>query len=290
MNLKEGEYMDNKPKAVLFMIISAFAFAVMGAMVKLSGDIPVFEKVFFRNLVSLSIAFIILYRNKESYFGKRENQKYLLGRSLLGLSGVIFYFYAISKLLLADSAMLNKLSPFFVTLFACLFLKEKLSKIQIPALIVVFIGAILVIKPQFSLEVLPAFSGMLSAVCAGAAYTLVRYLKNKEHPSTIVFYFSLISVLGMIPFMIFNFKVPTSCQLVYLIGTGVFAAIGQFSLTYGYKFAPASEVSIYNYLSILFSGVIGFFLWNEIPDVLSIFGGVLIILAAVVTFVYNNKK
>lgn len=281
--------MDNKPKAVLFMIISAFAFAVMGAMVKLSGDIPVFEKVFFRNLVSLFIASMILYKNKESFFGKRENQKYLLARSFLGLSGVVCYFYAISNLLLADSAMLNKLSPFFVTLFACLFLKEKLSKIQIPALVIIFIGAMFVIKPQFGLEVLPALSGMLSAVCAGAAYTLVRLLKNKEHPSTIVFYFSLVSVIGMIPLMIIDFKMPTLYQFVFLLGTGVFAAIGQFSLTYGYKFAPASEVSIYNYLSILFSGIIGFFLWNEIPDTLSVFGGILIVLAAVVTFVYNNK-
>jgi len=281
--------MDDKPKAVFFMMLSAFAFAMMGAMVKLSGNIPILEKVFFRNLVSLGVAFLFIRKSKVSMFGDRKNQKYLIARSLLGLSGVVFYFYAINNLYLADSSMLNKLSPFFVTLFAFVFLNEKLSKIQIPALIVVFIGALLVIKPRFSFAVLPAVSGTVSAVCAGAAYTLVRYLKNKEHPSTIVFYFSLVSVIGVLPLMLFNFKLPNMMQLFFLVCTGIFAAIGQFSLTFGYKYAPASEVSIFNYFSIVFSAVIGFFLWEEIPDVLSVLGGILIVTAAIITYLYNNK-
>ncbi len=282
--------MDNKPKAVVYMLVSALAFSVMGAMVKLAGDIPVFEKVFFRNLVSLFVALGMIRNSKASYWGKKENRKLLLARALLGLSGVMMYFYAISNLILADSSMLNKLSPFFVTLFACWFLKEKLSPIQIPALVVVFIGAMMVIKPQFDLSVLPALSGAASAMTAGAAYTMVRYLKDKEDPATIVFYFSFISVIGTIPLMLMDFQVPTGTQLVCLIGTGAFAAIGQFALTFAYKNAPAAEISIYNYFSILFSAAIGFFLWGEMPDRFSVFGGVLIVLAAVTTFWYNNRQ
>lgn len=282
--------MDHKPKAVLYMLVSALAFAVMGAMVKLSGNIPVFEKVFFRNLVSLILAYAMLRNNQAKMFGEKENRKLLMARALLGLVGVAMYFYAINNLILADSAMLNKLSPFFVTLFACWFLKEKLSPIQIPALIVVFIGALLIMKPQFDLSILPAAAGALSAMTAGAAYTIVRYLKNKEHPSTIVFVFSLVSVVGVIPLVLMNFQAPTGTQFFFLIGTGVFAAIGQFSLTYAYKYAPAAEVSIYNYFSILFSTIIGFFLWSEVPDWKSFLGGSLIVIAAVSTYMYNNRK
>lgn len=282
--------MDHKSRAVLYMIISALAFAVMGAMVKLSGDIPVFEKVFFRNLVSLIFAYGMLRNNHAKVFGEKENRKLLMARALLGLVGVVMYFYAINNLILADSAMLNKLSPFFVTLFACWFLKEKLSPIQIPALIVVFIGALMVIKPQFDLSILPAAAGALSAMTAGAAYTIVRYLKNKEHPATIVFVFSFVSVVGMIPFVLLDFQVPSWTQLFFLIGTGGFAAIGQFSLTYAYKYAPASEVSIYNYFSILFSTAIGFFIWHEVPDWKSMIGGVLIVVAALGTYLYNNRR
>jgi drug/metabolite transporter (DMT)-like permease len=282
--------MDHKPKAVLYMLFSAFAFAVMGAMVKLSGSIPVFEKVFFRNLISLIVAYAMIKNSQASFWGKRENRKFLLARATLGLIGVVFYFYAISNLILADSSMLNKLSPFFVTLFACWFLKEKLSPIQIPALIVVFSGAMLIIKPQFDLSILPALAGAASAMTAGAAYTLVRYLKDRENPATIVFYFSFVSVVGMIPFVLMDFHIPTMMQFFFLIGTGVFAAIGQFALTFAYKYAPAAEISIYNYFSILFSAVIGYLIWGEVPDGLSMLGGALVVAAAGLTFWYSNRK
>ncbi len=282
--------MDNKPKAIILMLIAALAFAIMGAMVKLSGNIPLFEKVFYRNLVSLTMAYFMIRKSKMSFFGKGENQKYLLSRSLLGLLGVVLSFYALNNLVLSDANMLNKISPFFVTLFAAVFLKEKLSKIQIPVLIIVFTGALLIIKPQFSLSVLPSLSGFLSAMCAGAAYTLIRFLREREKAPTIVFYFSFVSVVVMFPLMMMNYQKPTMIQLVYLIGVGVFAGIGQFSLTSAYRYAPAAEVSIYDYTSIVFSAIIGFIVWSELPDLLSRVGTLIIISSAIFTYIYNRKS
>jgi len=282
--------MDNKPKAIILILISALAFAIMGAMVKLAGDIPLFEKVFYRNLISLGMAFIMIKNKNVSFFGKKENQLYLLSRSLLGLLGVILSFYAINYLVLSDASMLNKISPFFVTLFAVFFLKEKLTKIQIPVLIIVFIGALLIIKPQFSFSVVPSLAGFLSAMCAGATYTIIRFLRDREKAATIVFYFSFVSVVVMFPLMMFNYQKPTMIQLLYLIGIGIFAGIAQFALTNAYRYAPASEVSIYDYTSIIFSGLIGFVIWAEVPDILSIMGSVLIIGAAVFAFIYNEKS
>jgi len=151
--------LKNKSKAVIFMLISSLSFALMGAFVKLAGNIPLFEKVFFRNFVSLLVAFFVIRESKSKVLEKIENLKYLLARSALGLLGVVLYFYAINNLLLADSSMLNKLSPFFVTFFAWLFLKEKLSGFQVTALIFAFFSALLIIKPKFELSVLPAFAG-----------------------------------------------------------------------------------------------------------------------------------
>ncbi|WBW98311.1 DMT family transporter [Oceanirhabdus sp. W0125-5] len=281
--------MDNKPRAVVLMILSALSFAFMGAMVKLAGDIPLAEKVLFRNMVSLAIAFITLKKSSASMFGKKENQKYLLGRSMLGLSGVLLYFYAINNINLGNSAILNKLSPFFVTVFAALFLKEKLSKVQIPALFVVFVGALFIIQPKMSFDMIPSMAGVGSAICAGGAYTLVRYLKDREQPATIVFYFSLISVLGMIPLTAMNFVIPSPSQCAFLVMIGVFAAMGQFTLTYAYKLAPASEVSIFNYFSVVFSAVIGFVMFEEVMDGKSILGAVLIIGTAFFLYLYNRK-
>ncbi|PID26807.1 MAG: EamA family transporter [Candidatus Cloacimonadota bacterium] len=281
---------DNIKKAIIFMLISSLSFAFMGVFVKILVNIPVFEKVFVRNLVSLFIALFVILKKGKPIFGKKENQKYLIARSLLGLSGVILFFYALSNMYLADASILNKISPFFVTLFATLFLKEKLSKIQIPALIIVFIGAIMIIKPRFDFSVIPALAGFLSAIFAGGAYTMVRHLRGKEDPSTIVFYFSFVSVIGISPFLFVDFVIPNFIEALYLIGIGVFAGIAQIALTHSYRYAKASEISIYNYTNIVFSAILGFVIFSEIPDIISIVGGLLIIITAFMVFKYNLKN
>ncbi len=281
--------MTDKTKAVTLMTISSLAFAFAAAFVKLTGDLPVFEKVFFRNIVAVIVSFFTLRRQKGRIFGKRENQKYLFLRSFLGVLGMVMYFYAVNNLVLADSAILHKLFPFFVTIFAALFLKEKISKMQIPALIIVFLAALLVIKPHFDYSIYPALAGFGTAVVSGGTYTLVRFLRTREQPSTIVFYFSFVSLLLLAPFLIFGYRSPTLLQWFYLLMIGISAAVGQFSLTYAYRFGKASEIAIYNYSNIIFAGFIGFFLWQEMPDVWSIIGGTVIIIISILIFFYNQK-
>lgn len=282
--------MSNKTKAVFCMLISALGFTFMSVTVKYVTGIPLFEKVFFRNLISLGVAFFMLKKSTAPMFGRRENQLALLARSSFGLAGVVLNFYAIANLTLADSSMLGKLSPIFVTIMACIFLKEKIDSKQILSIIITFLGALLVIKPEFSLEMLPSLAGILSAAASGVAYTLLRYLKDKESPDTIIFYFSLISVVFTAPFALAEYVQPTFIQLGLLLATGVFASVGQFGITYAYKFAKATEVSIYNYSAIVFGIILGFIFFGEIPDTLSLIGGGIIIAVAFYIFKHNQKK
>lgn len=282
--------MSNKTKAVFCMLISALGFTFMSVTVKYVTGIPLFEKVFFRNLISLGVAFFMLKKSSAPMFGRRENQLALLARSSFGLAGVVLNFYAIANLTLADSSMLGKLSPIFVTIMACIFLKEKIDSKQILSIIVTFLGALLVIKPEFSFEMLPSLAGILSAAASGVAYTLLRYLKDKESPDTIIFYFSLISVVFTAPFALAEYVQPTFIQLGLLLATGVFASVGQFGITYAYKFAKATEVSIYNYSAIVFGIILGFIFFGEIPDTLSLIGGGIIIAVAFYIFKHNQKK
>lgn len=282
--------MSNKTKAVFCMLISALGFTFMSVTVKYVTGIPLFEKVFFRNLISLGVAFFMLKKSSAPMFGRRENQLALLARSIFGLAGVVLNFYAIANLTLADSSMLGKLSPIFVTIMACIFLKEKIDNKQVLSIIITFLGALLVIKPEFSLEMLPSLSGIMSAASAGVAYTLLRYLKDKESPDTIIFYFSLISVVFTAPFALAEYVQPTFTQLGLLLATGVFASVGQFGITYAYKFAKATEVSIYNYSAIVFGIILGFIFFGEIPDTLSLLGGAIIIAVAFYIFKHNQKK
>lgn len=282
--------MSNKTKAVFCMLISALGFTFMSVTVKYVTGIPLFEKVFFRNLISLGVAFFMLKKSSAPMFGRRENQLALLARSSFGLAGVVLNFYAIANLTLADSSMLGKLSPIFVTIMACIFLKEKIDSKQILSIIITFLGALLVIKPEFSLEMLPSLAGIMSAAASGVAYTLLRYLKDKESPDTIIFYFSLISVVFTAPFALAEYVQPTFIQLGLLLATGVFASVGQFGITYAYKFAKATEVSIYNYSAIVFGIILGFIFFGEIPDTLSLLGGAIIIAVAFYIFKHNQKK
>lgn len=280
--------LSNRDKGIIFIVLSAFGFAMMSAFVKISGDLPSFQKTFFRNIVSLAVAFVIILNHKGSFFGKKENQKTLILRSVFGTLGILFNFYSIDKLVLSDANMLNKLSPFFVIVFSGLFLKERINTKQILSIIIAFIGALFIIKPSFNLDIIPAVIGTLGGIAAAAAYTCVRALSEKERPDTIVFYFSFFSSLITFPLMVYYYKPMEIMQFTYLILAGVFASIGQFGITLAYKYAPAKEISIFDYTNIIFSAIISLCLFGILPDYLSIIGYVVIFFASLYMFIFNK--
>lgn len=279
---------EQKTKAIFYMLTSALGFTLMSVAVKSIPGIPLFEKIFLRNLISCFLAAFLLIYNKRGFSVKKENISPVFARSFLGFLGVITNFYAVEHLKLADSNMLNKLSPITVSIFAVLFLKEKVDKQQIIGILISFVGALFVIKPTFSLSVIPSLSGLASVTFAGLAYTFVRYLNDKEDPNIIVFYFSLMSVVCSAPMAFYSYVNPTPVQWVFLISIGVFACLAQFFMTYSYKNAPASEVAVYNYSGIPYGIILGYLIFNEIPDIYSIIGGVIIIVVAI--YLYNHNK
>lgn len=280
--------LNSRYKGILFIILSAFGFAMMSAFVKISGDLPSFEKTFFRNIVSLLVSFTLIVISKESYFGKKENQNTLMLRALFGTIGILFNFYSIDKLILSDANMLNKLSPFFVIIFSGLFLKEKVNIRQISAIATAFIGTLFIIKPSFNLDIIPSIAGILGAVTAAAAYTCVRSLSGKENPNTIVFYFSFFSSIITFPLMLLYYEPMELIQLVYLILAGAFACIGQFGITFAYKYAPAKEISIFDYTNIIFSALISLVLFGILPDYLSVIGYIIIFISSLYIFLFNK--
>lgn len=263
------------------MLVSAAAFAVMGACVKAAEAVPLAEKVMVRNLITLVIAGALAVRAGRPLLGHRRNRLLLLTRSLLGVGGVTCYFYAIGHLILADAAMLTKVSPFFVAVFAAIFLGERAPRGVMLAMVVAFLGGLLIIKPRFDLSVVPALIGLGSSLFAGGAYTVLRALRTRESTETIVFFFSLVSLLVFSPIVAVDTYRPHGSEWLFLLGIGLGAAAGQFGLTLAYRWAPAAQVSIYSYAMILFSALLGLVVWHEIPDLLSITGGALIIAGGV---------
>lgn len=283
--------MNNKYKGIIYIILSAFFFALMNSCVRLSGNLPSIQKSFFRNFVAFFIAVFIILKNKEGFNFKKENIKYFILRSVFGTLGIFCNFYAIDKLVLSDASMLNKMSPFFAIIFSYFFLKEKINTFQICAVISAFIGSLFIIKPTFSnIDIIPAAIGLLGGIGAGAAYTFVRILGQKgENKSFIVLFFSGFSCLCSLPFTIFNFVPMTLNQVIILLGAGFFAALGQFTITTAYCYAPAKEISVYDYSQVIFAAIIGYFLFEQIPDIYSILGYIIICLTAIIVFIYNKK-
>lgn len=271
---------------------AAFGFAMMSLFVKLAGDLPAFQKAFFRNFVALIFIFIMMLREKVSFIPPKEHIPDLLGRSFFGTMGLLCNFYALGRLNLSDANMLNKLSPFFAIVFSIFLLKEKPKFAQIIGVAVAFVGSLFIIKPGFdNPQVLLAVAGLLGGMGAGIAYTFVRRLGQKQENShRIVFFFSAFSCILCLPFLIFEYERMSGLQLIYLILAGTFACIGQLGITKAYICAPAREISVYDYTQVIFAAVLGFFVFGDIPDWLSVFGYVLIIGAGVAMFFYNKKR
>ena len=279
-----------KQKGIIFILLAGFGFALMGLFVNLAGNIPTMQKAFFRNIVPVFIAGAGLRGIGEKIKLNRGDIKYLILRAVFGTTGIVCNFYALDHMKLSDANMLNKLSPFFVIIFSFIILKEKISIFQGLAVFGAFMGALFIIKPTGDVSALPALIGALGGVGAGAAYTMVRILgKRKVNGNLIVFFFSAFSCLVCLPFMIIKFAPMNLYQTAMLILSGVAAAIGQLAITKAYCYAPAKEISIYDYNQIIVSALLGFVFLNQLPDMYSFIGYMIIFGMGIWMYFYNRK-
>lgn len=284
--------MKRKNIGILLIIGAAVGFAFMNLFVNLSGDLPTFQKAFFRNLIACIISSIIIIKNVSVLKTAKGNISGIFFRSFFGLLGVILNFYAISELnSISDASLLNKLSPFFAMIFSILILKEKAKKAEWLIVMLAFVGAVFVIKPSMSPDVIPALAGAFGGMFAGLAYTFVRKVTtNGTDGSVVVFAFSIFSTLALLPITLIEFQPMSGLQIFYLIMAGVSAAVGQYCITFAYKFAPAKEISVFDYTQVIFAAILGYFILGQKIDIFSVIGYIIIISAAVIRWRYNLKK
>ena len=193
------------------------------------------------------------------------------------------------QLNIADANMLNKLSPFFAVIFSAIVLRERAKKRDLAAVCAAFIGALFVIKPSFHMSFVPALIGAAGGLGAGIAYVFVRLLGKKgERGSVIVFFFSLFSTIMLAPVIIFHYTPMTLKQWIILIFAGIAAMGGQLNITAAYTYAPAKDISVFDYSQILFAALLGFLFLHQLPDVYSLIGYVIIIGAAVFRWMHRD--
>ena len=277
---------NNILKGIFCIIIAGFGFALMSLFVKLSGDIPSMQKGFFRNIIAVFISSIPLIKHWRFINIPRNNTGWLvlISRSVFGTIGLVLNFYAISHISLADSSIIQKLSPFIIIILSYIFFKEEMTRFQVFAIIIAFIGITLIIKPSGNNIIsMGALAALLGALCAGIAYTCVRYLGTHNISGEfIIFFFSSLSSLMLLPYLILDYRTMTYYQLSMLLLAGISATIGQYGVTFAYKFAAAKNISVFDYSQVLFSGIFGYMFFGEFPDFQSLIGYIIVISVGIV--------
>lgn len=205
--------------------------------------------------------------------------------------GVVGNYYAMSHMILSDANMIMEMSPFFVILFSALFLREKADIKQYACVALALAGEAFVVKPSAGIFTNPTTLIVLGAsVSAGFAYMFVRALGVKgENSLVIVFFFAAFSSLACFPFLFTHPIHITFKQTILLLLMAGFACVGQFTVTAAYRYAPSSEISIFDYSQVLFTALYGWVVYRQLTDGLSFIGYGIIITAAVLMYFYNRN-
>lgn len=281
--------MSQKNQGIMYIIMAAFFFACMSFFIRKAGDLPTMQKGFFRNVVAMFAATVMLLRTEDKFKIKKGSIPLLLMRAICGTIGLICNYYAIDHMNISDANILNKLAPFFAIIMSALILNEYANRFEWSMVIVAFIGALFVVKPTLDMKCIPAVVAAIGGLGAGTAYTFVRKLgKQGERGPVIVMFFSTFSCIITLPFVIFDYHPMTLMQLIYLLIAGSCAAAGQFTVTQAYTKAPAKDISVFDYSQVLFAAILGFLFLNQIPDIYSIIGYIIIIGAAIIKWIHRD--
>ncbi|WP_331774676.1 DMT family transporter [Sulfurospirillum sp. 1612] len=276
------------------MLISSVCLALMSAFVKMvSKDLPTIEIVFFRNILGVLVISLSFVKKPMRHVGGKP--WLLFFRGAIGLIAMLSYFYNITHIPLVDAVTYSRTSPLFTALFAFLLLHEKIGFKGLLAMLLGFIGMLLVMQPGGEIHKSYIF-GLLNAVCAALAFTSIRELKRYYDTRAIVLSFMgiglLVPIFSMIvshfyvsetfDFIMGDFIMPQGIQWFYLAGIGTFASISQIYMTRAYGAANAVIVGATGYSVILFSLLIGLVLGDNLPNIIGIIGIVFIILGGII--------
>jgi drug/metabolite transporter (DMT)-like permease len=288
-------------KAIGFKLISALLFAVMSALVRQLGDVaPVGQMVFFRSAFAiLPVVVIYAIRGELSSALRTGRPLGQLGRGMLSVCGMFTNFSALTRLPLADATAISFASPLITVALAALILKERVRIYRWSAVVVGFVGVIVMLIPHFDIDAYAGAGGAVAAVgslfaitssvCNAGTVIQTRRLTQSETTSSIVFYFSLVCAIAGALTLPFAWHSPTASELAALIALGILGGLAHIFLTESYRFAAASVVAPFDYSSMLWALLLGYWLFGELPDSL-VYAGAAIVAAAGLFVIWRERQ
>ena len=270
------------------MIISTFAFFMANVFVKQVAHIPAMETVFFRCIVTTVFCVVGLRQARESLIG--SNHLMLLLRGVFGTTALFCFFLTIQNMPLASAQTIQYMSPIFTATIAIFVLGEKVKSVQWLFYAIAFSGVLVIERFDDRISPLYLGLGLLSAFCTGMAYNLVRSLRGKEYPLTVVLHFQLVgAVVGFIS-LFFQWEWPRGWDWLFLFLIGVFSQIGQMFLTHALQRERIAGVAIINYTGLIYALTIGWFVFGEAQPLTSIAGMLLVVAGVVMSVMYGRRQ
>ena len=268
----------------LYMFLSVCAFSVMDIIVKWSVDYPIGQVLFFRGFFGIIFYFFIIPKERlhNFYVTKRAGLHTL--RCLSGLIALVAIFIAIRSLPLATVVSISFAAPIFTTIFSIFLLKEKVGLYRWLAVLVGFIGIVVITEPGFSS--LNFYYIYPIIFCLGLSYVAIaiRKLSSTEPVWLISFFFSFsIAILGL--FSLFQgWVMPNFLDLFLLSMVGILGGLANLWLSQSYKYSEVSLVTPLKYLALVFAIIFGYFIWNEVPTIKTLMGALLVIVSSFIIF------
>jgi drug/metabolite transporter (DMT)-like permease len=273
---------------VRYMLAGAFCFSVMTLLVKLAGRrLPSNEIVLARGIVTLILSYGLVKRARLSPWGKRKG--ILAVRGLLGFAALTCYYFAVTRLPLAEVTVLHYTSPIWTALVAVPFLGEPITSRVFVACFFSLAGVSLIARPDFlfggvssNLDLTAVGIALLGAVLSSGAYVSVRRASQTEHTWVIIYHFALYSTVGAIPLAAPVALWPRGAEWLVLLGVGVMTQAAQVCLTRGLSLVPAGRAITIGYAQILFAALWGAVFFAEYPDLLTVVGAVMVVLGTAI--------
>jgi drug/metabolite transporter (DMT)-like permease len=271
---------------IAYKVSSVLIFLVMSGLLKASAGVPAGELVFFRSFFGIVpvIAFL-LWRGQLVEGFRTRSVADQVWRGLVGTTSMGLGFYALTKLPLPESVTLNYATPLIIVVFSAFFLGEVVRLYRWSAVIIGFVGVLIITWPRLTIlstgigreEALGIGAALVACCFAAVAQLLVRKLVQTESPATIVLYFLISSSLLALVTLPFGWVMPTPVQAVYLITAGFCGGIAQILLTESYRHADMSVLAPFEYSSLIFSVLIGYLFFGDVPTLYMLVGGIIVV-------------
>ena len=279
----------------LNLIFASFFFSLMTLCVKhIDKRISIYELVFFRSILSLMITLFIIRVKNLNPWG--NNRSLLILRGILGTLALVCIFYAIRNMPLSISTVIQYTYPIFISIFACIFINEKITRNLIFALIIGWLGISIILNLtqllnlNVEINYLAILIAFFGSIFTALAYVTVKKLAFTEDVYVIIAYFPIVSSITLLPLVLINWITPSLHDLIWIIGIGLFTQLGQTFLTMGLKHLPASEASTINFIQVLFGSIWGILFFSETINISFLFGALLVLLGTIISTTKKIKK